>query len=89
MSIQKPSHRKCQLGGVKWIALFALFVCVNCATTAPGHHVDRGNAVRLVNVAFAGYRNFLVVGSMKCPSPLARDIAVNNVIPNRVWSAHI
>jgi len=25
MSIQKPSHRKCQLGGVKWIALLGLF----------------------------------------------------------------
>jgi len=25
MNIQKPSHRKCQLGGVKWIALFADF----------------------------------------------------------------
>ena len=26
MNIQKPSHRKCQLGGVKWIALFAYFL---------------------------------------------------------------
>ena len=27
MNIQKPSHRKCQLVGVKWIALLGLFIC--------------------------------------------------------------
>jgi len=70
--------------------LFAfLFFCVNGASIACCHHVDGRNAIGLVNVAFAANRDFLVVCSMECPSPLARGIAVNNVISYRIWSAHI